>query len=179
MKVPLDSLRTQLESRRSYDSPPLHLWHPDCNGDIPIFIDAQGNWYHDGGKIERHSLVCLFASILRREDDGEYYLVTPHEKWRIEVERHPLLITDINAESDTDRQVLVARLNTGRQLVISEQYPLYIDPTMGDVAAMHLPHQLTAVCTRSAWYRLVDMAEIEDGSAILRSGSYEFKLSTE
>ena len=41
------------------------------------------------------SLVRLFASILRREEDGQYYLVTPVEKWRIEVESHPLMVTDI------------------------------------------------------------------------------------
>ena len=46
-------------------------------------ITADGDWYHEGGQIKRESLVRLFASILRREEDGEYYLVTPAEKWRI------------------------------------------------------------------------------------------------
>lgn len=176
MDANLDSLEASIKVRRDYDSPPLHLWHPDCNGDIPIIIDAQGDWYHDGGKIERESLVRLFASILRREDDGKYYLVTPHEKWRIEVTRHPLVITDISIIDAADGHVLEATLNTGKQLEISEKNPLFLDEVSGGVAAMGLPHGLTALCARPAWYRLVGMADTGTGAAILRSGNYEFKL---
>ena len=48
-------------------------------------IETDGRWVHEGRTIRRESLVKLFAGILRREDDGEYYLVTPVEKWRIQV----------------------------------------------------------------------------------------------
>ena len=85
----LEELEKQVK-RRNFDSPPLHLWHPALSGDIPIRIAADGRWYHDGTVIRRESLVRLFASILRREEDGHYYLVTPAEKWRISVELHPL-----------------------------------------------------------------------------------------
>jgi hypothetical protein len=176
MKASPGSLDALLDVRRDYESPPLHLWQPESNGDIPIIIDAQGEWYHDGGKIERESLVRLFASILRREDDGDYYLVTPHEKWRIEVAQHPLVITDISTVDAVDGKVLEACLNTGKHLAISEQYPLYLDEAAGGVAAMRLPHGLTALCSRAAWYRLVDMADATTGAAILRSGSYELRL---
>jgi len=179
MKGPMDSLESEAKRHREYGSPPLELWHPECNGDIPIFIDCHGDWYHDGGKIERHALVCLFASILRREDDGEYYLVTPNEKWRITVERHALQITDFNAVTSTTGEILEASLNTGRRLRISDQYPLFLDPLLGNIAALQLPHRLTAICTRPAWYRLVDMADSSGGLATLRSGSYTFSLPTE
>ena len=105
MKAPLESLETQVKSGRDYDTPPLHLWNPPLSGDISIRINAQGDWYHEGSKIERQSLVNLFASILRREEDGEYYLVTPSEKWRIEVELHPLLIADFDASVVNDDAV--------------------------------------------------------------------------
>jgi hypothetical protein len=176
MKATLNSLEAAIESRRDYHSPPLQLWHPDCNGNIPIYINAQGDWFHDGGRIERDSLVRLFASILRREDDGDYYLVTPHEKWRIAVEQHALLITDICSLAGVDQPVLEACLNTGKRVCIGEEFPLFLDPAVGGIAAMRLPHRLTALCTRSAWYRLVDLADTADGSAVLRSGSYEFRL---
>lgn len=176
MKAPLDSLETVSESHRNYETPPLHLWHPDCNGDIPIVINAQGDWFHDGDKIERASLVSLFASLLRREDDGEYYLVTPHEKWRIKVDQHPLLITDISTLAGVDGPILEACLNTSKQVRIDEAHPLFLDQKVGGIAAMRLPHKLTALCTRSAWYRLVNMAETAEGSLVLRSGRYEFRL---
>jgi uncharacterized protein len=160
MKAQLDTLEGAMRGHRNFESPPLHLWNPD------------------GEKIERDSLVRLFASILRREEDSEYYLVTPHEKWRIEVEHHPFLITDISAVTYADGQVLEARLNTGKRISIGEEHPLYLDERMGGVAAMHLPHQLTALCTRSVWYRLVAMADTTDGVVTLRSGNYELRLPT-
>jgi hypothetical protein len=177
MKAPLDSVVAQVASRRDFDSPPLQLWHPAFSGDIAIRINHRGTWYHEGGEIKRESLVRLFASILRREEDGEYYLVTPSEKWRIEVESHPFLVTDIDVLEMAGAQVLEATLNIGKRIRVSDQHPLFLDPAVGDIAALGLSHGLTALCTRPAWYRLVDLAEIhEDGKAILRSGDFEFRL---
>ena len=81
MKDPLESLEHQVRKPRDFQDPPLDLWQPDLSGDIDIRIDREGRWYHEGDEIKRESLVQLFASILRREEDGEYYLVTPAEKW--------------------------------------------------------------------------------------------------
>jgi len=179
MKTPIESLTAQVGTHRDFDSPPLHLWHPPLNGDIAIYIDSQGVWYHEGGKIERESLVRLFASILRREEDGQYYLVTPSEKWRIQVESHPLLVTDIDVLMVDGVQVLQAILNTDRRLLVSNQYPLFLDSAVGDIAALRLPHGLTALCTRPAWYRLVDLAEHRNGCLTLRSGDFEIRLPSD
>lgn len=176
MKAPLDSIQANLERHRNYESPPLHLWHPSCNGDIAIHINAQGDWYHDGSRIERPSLVRLFASILRREEDGDYYLVTPHEKWRIKVDLHPLLISDVNVVAGDNGTVLEVCLNTDQRVSISAEHPLYLDASLGGVAVIRLRHGLTAVCTRPAWYRLVEMANNDGGKATLTSGSYEVSL---
>lgn len=176
MKAPLESLETQVKSGRDYESPPLHLWHPPLSGDISIRIDAQGDWYHDGSKIERQSLVNLFASILRREEDSQYYLVTPTEKWRIEVALHPLFIIDFDVQMVEGVQYLKATLNTGRGVMVGEEFPLFLDPTVGDIAAMTLAHGLTALCARSAWYRLVGLATTVDGTEVIASGTYTFRL---
>ena len=74
---------------------PLHLWNPDYCGEVDMAIAADGTWFHEGVPIKRAELWQLFAGILRREDDGEYYLVTPVEKCRVSVALHPLIITDI------------------------------------------------------------------------------------
>ena len=39
-------------------------------GDIGLKIGRDGTWYYQGGPIGRKALVKLFASVLRREDDG-------------------------------------------------------------------------------------------------------------
>jgi hypothetical protein len=177
MEQPLQSIEKQVGKGRNYDAPPLHLWQPPLSGDIPIVITADGTWYHDGGKIERESLVRLFASILRREEDGDYYLVTPGEKWRIQVELHPLMVTDVEVLEEGDLPVLQAELNTGRKVPIDEEHPLFLEPTVGDIAAIKLPHGLTALFTRAAWYRLVEMAENIDGVATVTSAGHEFPLT--
>lgn len=167
---PLDALQAQVAGKRNFDNPPLDQWHPPLSGDIDITIRADGSWWHEGGLIERPEIVRLFASILRREADGEYYLVTPGEKWRLQVEAHALLITEI----DRRGKDLVATLNTGKQVVLDSAHGLFLDAERDGVAAMHLDHGLTALCSRAAWYRLVDMAEGND--LLLRSGEASWSL---
>ncbi len=165
----LTSIERQVSGKRNFDAPPLHLWSPALSGDIPIVIRKDGRWFHDGGLIERESLVRLFASILRREEDGQYYLVTPVEKWRIEVEAHALMVTDVEQSGGQ----LVVTLSTGRQAEVSAEHSLFIDHNCDDVAAIHLWHGLTALFNRNAWYRLVALAG-ED--LAVNSGDYSFSL---
>ena len=169
----LELLEKQVQQRRNFDSPPLHLWHPPLSGDMPIIIKADGSWYHDGGRINRESLVRVFASILRREDDGDYYLVTPGEKWRIQVELHPLLVTDVDKVEEGGGTVLEATLNTGKRLTIDNNHPLFLEAAVGDIAGLRLDHGLSALFSRAAWYRLVDLSP----DLAVRSGDYTFSLS--
>ena len=162
MDARLKSLEAEAGKRRDLENPPLHLWHPPLSGDIPIVIAADGRWYHDGGQIKRHALVRLFASILRREEDGDYYLVTPAEKWRISVEQHPLMVTDFELSADVPHELRVT-LNTDRQVTVDAEHPLYLDRQMNGIAVIRLAHGLSALFTRSAWYRLVEIAEEIDG----------------
>jgi hypothetical protein len=173
--VGLKSLEQQAAKRRDLDNPPLHLWDPPLSGDIPIWITADGKWYHDGGEIKRHALVRLFARILRREEDGEYYLVTPGEKWRIQVERHALIVTDFDFTDESPARLKVT-LNTGQQVGVDAEHPLFLDPENGETAAVGLDHGLSALFTRAAWYRLVEVAEEVDGVPAISSGGEVYPL---
>ena len=86
-----DSVERMLAQLGSGQRPPLELWQPPLSGDIDIRIDADGQWYHDGGLIERFKLVKLFASIMRYEADIGFVLVTPVEKGKIRVEDAPFI----------------------------------------------------------------------------------------
>jgi len=172
----LDALESRVKTGRNYDSPPLHLWHPPLSGDIDIRIDASGEWYHEGTKIEREALVKLFASILRREEDGEYYLVTPAEKWRIEVELHPLMVIDFSRGGSDVGRVVTATLNTGRQVELGPEHPLSLDERVGEVAVVALDHGLTALCTRAAWYRLAELADDSSGAPAVISNGERYPL---
>ncbi|MEP5567311.1 MAG: DUF1285 domain-containing protein [Halioglobus sp.] len=165
----LDAISAQLEGGRDFEFPPLHLWHPELSGDIAIRIAADGTWYHDGEPIRRESLRNLFASILRKEDDGEFYLVTPVEKWRVSVELHPLIVTDIDLINDQFQLTL----NTGKVVTAGAEYELFLDPAVDNVAAITLWHGLTAIFSRSAWYRLVSFA---DDKGMVSAGGISLQL---
>ncbi|MEH6582133.1 MAG: DUF1285 domain-containing protein [Halioglobus sp.] len=162
---------------RNYDSPPLHLWSPELSGDIDIRIDADGRWFHEGSPIERAAIVRVFASILRREEDGCYYLVTPGEKWRIQVDLLPLVVTDVDRYTDAEHgDSLRCTLNTGRTQLVNAEFGLFLESRMDNVAALHLPHGLAALFTRSAWYRLVAMAVEKEGVTCIESAGETFPL---
>ena len=170
MTSTLDELENTVR-KRNFDSPPLERWHPPLSGDIDIEIAADGTWYHEGGEIRRDALVALFASILRREADGHYYLVTPGEKWRIRVARHPLMVVGIDADGEGDDGVLTATLNTGKQVIVDAGHPLSLDE---DIPVLGLDHGLTALFNRNAWYQLVELA---DDSATVHSCGQAFSLA--
>jgi hypothetical protein len=73
--------------------PPVELWDPPYCGQMDMVIKANGDWFYQGGKIDRIRLVKLFASVLKKEKD-QYYLVTPVEKIKILVENTPFIITN-------------------------------------------------------------------------------------
>lgn len=66
----------------------------DC-GDFDIRIDRNGGWHYRNSPIGRKELVCLFASVLKREPDGTYWLETPVERGRIAVEDAPFVAVEV------------------------------------------------------------------------------------
>lgn len=163
-----DAMTTEALSVTGRPPPPLHLWHPEYCGSIDMRIGPEGTWFHDGRPIRRRELWQLFSSILRREEDGEYYLVTPVEKCRVDVALHPLMITDINRQERHSEPLFIATLNSGGEVTISERYPLRLEPRASGAAYIELDHGLTALCSRAAWYRLAE--EADDTCAIVSAG---------
>ncbi|WP_101759438.1 DUF1285 domain-containing protein [Oceanicoccus sp. KOV_DT_Chl] len=162
------------------DKPPLHLWHPELSGDIDIRIAANGDWFHLGGKIERLPLVKLFSTILRREGDGEYYLVTPLEKWRIQVEQTALLIIDMDVlDKGLSNQRVVVTSNVGEKYMLGEHYLLQVttaETSNEPFPVVTLDNGLTARVSRAVFYRMVDCATEREGGHGLLSGCHWFQL---
>ncbi|MBT6039107.1 MAG: DUF1285 domain-containing protein [Halieaceae bacterium] len=143
--------------------PPVERWHPEHCGDIGMEIREDGSWWHDGSPIRRSELVQLFASILRLEEDQQYYLVTPVEKVIVSVALHPLRIIDAEPLAGHSPEVLILTLNTGGQIPLDRRHTLTPEPRAADAAYATLDNGLTALFTRAAWYRLVNQAD-EKGS---------------
>ena len=143
--------------------PPVERWHPEHCGDIGMEIREDGSWWHDGSPIRRSELVQLFASILRLEEDQQYYLVTPVEKVIVSVALHPLRVIDAEPLAGHAPEVLILTLNTGGQIPLDRRHTLTSEPRAADAAYVTLDNGLTALFTRAAWYRLVNQAD-EKGS---------------
>lgn len=174
MDAKLERIEGQVAGKRNLESPPLHLWQPPLSGDIAIQIDAEGRWFHEGTAITREAIVNLFSRILRREEDGEYYLVTPAEKWRIEVALHPLVVVDVDSAGEGEGSVLTMTLNNGSRVEIGVEHPLHPEPRRDGVAVVSLAHGLTAIMSRPSWYHLVELAG--ENMQVFSNG-YEYRLA--
>lgn len=159
--------------------PPVETWQPSLSGEMDIRIDASGDWYHEGSKIQRQPLVNLFASILRREDDGQYYLLTPVEKWRIRVDDAPLIAVDADRGGSGDASKWVFTLNTGERVALDAEHPLTVidDAASGEPRPyLQVGRGLSARINRAVFYRLVDSAEESSGEYGVRSAGFWFAL---
>jgi len=139
--------------------PPVEQWSPQSTSDSQMRIAADGRWYHQGGLISRPAMVRVFASILRREEDGRHALVTPFEKQWIEVEDAPLLAVEVKTEGRGTARRLAFRLNTDELVVCSAQKPLSLRGSIDEPRPyLGLWRGLEAKIGRSVYYDLVEMA---------------------
>jgi len=136
-------------------------WNPVNCGEIDIRIGADGSWYHEGRRFQRDALVKLFAGVLRREKN-EYFLVTPVEKLRIEVEDAPFVAGLVEVIEDRGRQAIVFTTNIGERIVLDEAHPLRIetDADSGEPRPyIWLRDGLEALISRGAFFELANLAE--------------------
>ncbi len=106
--------------------PPVHLWNPPFCGDIDIRIARNGTWFHEGTVIHRQPLVRLFSTILKKEGD-DYFLVTPVEKVRIQVEDVPFIAVGVTEEGEGDSRVLVFRTFTDDRVPLDADHRLRVE----------------------------------------------------
>ena len=84
--------------------PPVHLWNPERSADINMEIRADGSWWHEGDPINRERLVKLFSRILRKDEDGSVWLVTPYEKVIVHVADAPFLAVRVERAGEAGPQ---------------------------------------------------------------------------
>jgi hypothetical protein len=142
--------------------PPVDKWNPPFCGDLDIRIARDGTWYYLGSPIGRMPLVKLFASVLRKDEDGRHYLVTPVEKIGITVEDAPLLAVEMAVEGIAREQRLTVRTNLGDLVAVGEDHLLRFEkePDSGGLKPyVHVRGRLEALFTRALMYQLADLME--------------------
>ena len=148
-------------------------------------IARDGTWYHQGSPIRRIALAKLFSSVLRLEEDGNYWLVTPVERGRIEVEDAPFTAVEMTVEGDGRNQVLCFRTNFDDIVRVNAKHPLRMtknDETGEPSPYITVRNNLEALITRPTFYELVDLAETQwdgdEGQLGIWSGGVLFDLGS-
>jgi uncharacterized protein len=95
-------------------------------GDLPFLIRRDGTWLYRGSPINRKELVCLFSSVLRREEDGSWWLQTPAERGRIEVEDAPFVAVELDWTGEGHNQTLSFRTNIDEVITAGPDHPIRV-----------------------------------------------------
>jgi hypothetical protein len=138
--------------------PPVHLWNPPFCGNIPMRIAADGTWYYMGSPIGRKPLVKLFSSILRRDEDGKYYLVTPVEKCGVEVDDAPLIAVRMTVSGAGRDKIIRFTTLVDDEVTVDERHPLRFERESGTGGLkpyVLVRGRLEALVNRAIFYDLV------------------------
>lgn len=158
---------------------PVESWNPPYCGEIDMVIKSDGSWWHEGSRITRKGLIDLFASILRKDEDGRTYLVTPVEKIGVQVERAPFIATRVDAKGDGTAQRLFFTTNLDDVVEAGADNPIRVETdseTFEPSPFVTVRGRLEASLARPVFYELVEMATIQDHQLGVYAGGEFFPL---
>ena len=168
--------------RKKKGIPPVEKWNPPFCGDIDMHILRNGKWTYMGSEIKRPAMIKLFSNIIRLDDDGHYYLVTPVEKVRIKVDDVPFVAVSMNKTEDEGINCLSFITNVQDEVMLSKENPIEIVINDNDEPSPYIivRKNLKALISRSVYYDLINMAEeemIDDKKfLVIKSNNTSFKL---
>jgi hypothetical protein len=140
---------------------PVEKWNPEYCGEMDMVIRRDGSWWHEGTRITRAPLIKLFSSILRKDDDGHHYLVTPVEKIRIEVECAAFQAIRVDVEGKGENQRLFFTTNMDEIVEAGPERPLRVltdTDTLEPTPLISVRGRLEAMLVRPVFYELVEHA---------------------
>jgi hypothetical protein len=148
--------------------PPVEQWNPTHCGDSEMRIARDGTWFHQGSPIGREAMVRLFSTVLRREADGSFVLVTPAEKLTIAVEDAPFVARSVKSEGEGRERSLIFQLNTGDLVTVDSDHPIALRPGEDGEMRPYLAVRggLEALIARSVYYELANLAIEEAGDPV-------------
>ncbi|MGK9235822.1 DUF1285 domain-containing protein [Inquilinus limosus] len=131
-----------------------------------IRIARDGTWYHNGGPIRRLALVKLFATVLRRDEAGDFWLITPAERGRITVDDAPFVAVAVERSGAGEDQVLTFRTNLDQFCEAGPEHPIRVTfaPDTGEPSPyIRVVNGLDALLSRPVFYELAEIAVSHDG----------------
>ena len=152
--------------------PPVEKWAPTEQGVIDIKISSDGTWIHEGGQIKREELIQLFSTILIKEEDN-YFLVTPAQKLRIEVEDAPFVAINFEVRGKPPETDIIFETNVGDAVLLDRKHLLWVSEGKPYI---HVRSGLNALLSRSAYYRLIDYGVEKQNQLMVYSSGSPFSL---
>lgn len=147
---------------KSRGLPPVDKWNPPFCGDLDMEIRADGTWFYMGTPIGRAPLVRLFSTVLRKDEDGRTYLVTPVEKVGIRVVDAPFVAVEMQAGERDGAPLITFRTNVGDVVEVDAVHPLRFE-MVGEEGQLKpyvlVRGRLEALVSRAMMYELVALGE--------------------
>lgn len=162
-----EKLERLAESARATgtDRPP-----PVDKGHFGIGIDVDGVWSHGGTPFPRLALAKLFATVMKRDADGGYWLETPVERGRIDVADAPFVAVELAADGAGTGQKIRFRTNLDVWTPLDDAHRLRIQvdaATEEPRPYIEVRDGLEARLLRSVFYELADLAEADADKGVL------------
>lgn len=168
----LNSLPQRGELQRR-EPAPVHLWNPPLSGEMDMRIARDGTWYHEGDPIRRLALAQLFSTILRLDEDARYYLVTPVERWAIQVDDAPFVAVRLSVSGEGEQQQLLFHTSLEDEVPLDGEHPLRVelDQQSGEPSPyIRVRANLDALISRTVFYELADLAVEAEVAGVQRIG---------
>ncbi len=163
--------------------PPVDRWNPPFCGDIDMEIKADGTWFYMGTPIGRAPLVRLFSTVLRKDEDGKTYLVTPVEKVGIRILDAHFVAVEMSVGEHQGQPLLIFRTNVGDVVEAGPEHPLrfVIEGEHQQLKPyLTVRGRLEALVSRAVTYDLLARGEVMnvEGDAMfaIRSGDAVFPV---
>lgn len=126
-----------------------------------IRIARDGTWYHEGAPIRRIELAKLFATVLRRDEAGDFWLVTPVERGRIIVDDAPFVAVEMTVSGSGADQVVAFRTNLDEWVEAGPEHPIRLEhnrETGEAIPYIDIRNRLEARILRPVYYGMVEHA---------------------
>jgi hypothetical protein len=139
--------------------PPVESWEPANTGDSEMRIASDGKWFHQGGEVKRPAMIRAFSSLLRRDADGQHWLVTPQQKLSIIVDDVPFIAVELQSEGEGQNRTLAFRLNSDDLVFADADHAIEM---RNGLLYLYVREGLWAKLARPVYYELANLALTEN-----------------
>ena len=152
-----------LEAQKNNELPPVEKWNPPLCENVDMKIARDGKWFFKNSPIGREKMVKLFSTVIRFDDDGFYYLVTPVE------------------EVIDGKEAFLFQTNVDDIVTLTNANPLRVEidkKTQEPSPYILVRKNLEALISRNVFYQLVEEAKLNSKTQELEinSGGDVFSL---